>query len=469
MTSLRPSAYNQSERGDGGPFLIIESAEPEGEGVDVYFTDIPADQRKPDSPMERLLNVCSDRLTIWPLNIRPDREDYLLPKYGALERIVVSRKVPYPYELPTTTADVDALLEELPDGFAKDFRFGLGLLWEYRFICETVASLGDVHTLIIHKGDESKIDTPLFILGVKRFHSLRRELNSIAQRYQRDARKDKLFSAYQVLLHGADASRFPAKKKKLRPDALAEMTHGGRDHSILSKRDQRVVVRLVQDSVETLAGSEPKMLMALKSDIELVTLKQLIDRYQEMLEKGLSEGKWQNFFMENPFILSLAFAVPFMLVQGQAYAGGKRLDGRGGKYADFLWASVSTGNLALIEIKRPETELLCQKPYRGDDVYGPSSDLGGAIAQVLDQRFKLQGELPIIKNNMNRNDIHAFALRCIVIAGTTPQEHKQTKSFELVRNALSDVTVVTFDELATRLTEVYKALMPPTIENVDLF
>lgn len=469
MTSLRPSTYNQAKREDGGPFLIIKSAEPEGEGIDVFFTDIPDDQRQQDSPMERLLNVCSDRLTIWPLNVRQDRDDYLLPKYGSLERIVVSRKVSFPYELPTTAEDVEALLEELPDGFAKDFRFGLGLLWEYRFICETVAALGDVHTLILHKGDESKIDTPLFILGEKRFHGLRRELNSIANRYQRDARRDKLFSAYHVLLHSADTIRFPAKKKKFRPDALAEMTHGGRDHSILSKRDQRVAVRMVQDSMETLAGSEPKMLMALKSDIELVTLKQLIVRYQEMLKKGLSESKWQNFFMENPFILSLAFAVPFMLVQGQAYAGGKRLDGRGGKFTDFLWASVSTGNLALIEIKRPETELLCQKPYRGDDVYGPSSDLGGAITQVLDQRFKLQGELPIIKNNMNRNDIHAFAMRCIVIAGTTPQEHKQTKSFELVRNALTDVTVVTFDELATRLTEIYKALMPPTLENADLF
>lgn len=206
------------------------------------------------------------------------------------------------------------------------------------------------------------------------------------------------------------------------------------------------------------------MLLALKADIELVTLKQLIDRYQVMLEKGLSEAVWQSFFMGNPFILSLAFAVPFMLVQGQAYAGGKRLDARGGKYADFLCASISTGNLALIEIKKPKTELLCQTPYRGDDVYGPSLELGGALAQVLDQRVKLQKELPTIKDNMNRHDIHAFALRCVVIAGTTPQDHHKKKSFELVRNALSDVTIVTYDELATRLAEVYKALLPPATE-----
>ena len=149
-----------------------------------------------------------------------------------------------------------------------------------------------------------------------------------------------------------------------------------------------------------------------------------------------------------------------MMVQGQAYAGGKRLNGSGGKIADFLCASASTGNLALIEIKKPGTGLLGKTPYRGDDVYAPSTDLGGAIAQVLDQRFKLQSELPVMKNNMNRNDIHGYAVRCIVVAGMMPPEHSQKKSFELVRNALSDVVVVTFDELLTRLIEIQKALQP---------
>jgi len=62
---------------------------------------------------------------------------------------------------------------------------------------------------------------------------------------------------------------------------------------------------------------------------------------------------------------------------------------------------------------------------------------------------------------MNRNDIHSYAVRCIVIVGMTPSEHSQKKSFELVRNALSDVVVVTFDELLQRLIEIGKALQPP--------
>lgn len=461
MASLRPSAFNQRERADGGPFLVIESAEPEDDGVNVFFTDIAPAQRKPDSPMGLLLHVLPERLSIWPLNVRADRDDYLQSKYDTLERIVVARPVSDPYLLPATTDEVVELLEQLPEGFAKDFRFGLGLLWEYRQICETAASVNGVSTMFVHKGNEAKIDPPFFFLGVTKFHALRKELNRITSRYQRDARKEKQFRTYQTLLHAADAKEFPAFKKKIRPDAIAEITNGGRDHATLSKQDRRAVVRMVQDNVMALAETEPQALLALKSDIELVTLNQLIERYQEMLGKELAEGKWQSFFLKNPFILSLAFAVPALMVQGQAYAGGKRLNGSGGKIADFLYASASTGNLALIEIKKPGTELLNKNPYRGDDVYAPSPKLGGAIAQVLDQRFKLQSELPVIKNNMNRNDIHSYAIRCIVIVGMTPPEHAQKKSFELVRNALSDVIVVTFDELLQRLIEVEKALQPP--------
>ncbi|EOG8090039.1 Shedu anti-phage system protein SduA domain-containing protein [Enterobacter roggenkampii] len=110
---------------------------------------------------------------------------------------------------------------------------------------------------------------------------------------------------------------------------------------------------------------------------------------------------------------------------------------------------------------------LGKSPYRGDDVFGPSTELGGAIAQILDQRFKLQSELPVIKNNMNRYDLHSYAVRCIVVAGMTPQEHQQRKSFELVRNAFAEIVIVTFDELLARLTEIKNALQPiPTLDTV---
>ena len=123
------------------------------------------------------------------------------------------------------------------------------------------------------------------------------------------ARK-KQFRTYQTLLHAADAKEFPAFKKKIRPDAIAEITNGGRDHATLSKQDRRAVVRMVQDNVMALAETEPQALLALKSDIELVTLNQLIERYQEMLGKELAEGKWQVFLKKIP--LSLVWLLPFL-------------------------------------------------------------------------------------------------------------------------------------------------------------
>jgi hypothetical protein len=382
MPSIRPSAFNQRERADGGPFLIIKpSVAGDNFSVDVFFTDVPPDERVGSFPVERLLNVAATSLRIFPLNVRQDRDDYLTPKYGHLESITISRRVDRPYELPQTIDDVEALLDELPDGFAKDYRFGLGLLWEYRAIPEALSSNEKITLMIVHGGDEAVLDPPLFMLGVRRFHEIRKEINRITARYQRDAKRDKDHYSYHMLFHAADPQRFPRLKKTLRADALADATSGGRDWVELSKRDRRAAVGLVRSNLEALAHTDTDALLSLKSEIEQVTLQQLIDRFREMLAKDLAEIKWQAYLMQNPFILSLAFAVPAMIVQGQAYAGGKRLSGRGGKVADFLCASASTGNLAIVEIKKPTTDLLAASPYRGDDVFAASAELSGTIAQ----------------------------------------------------------------------------------------
>ncbi|WP_165190882.1 Shedu immune nuclease family protein [Caulobacter soli] len=459
MPSVRPSVFNQRERADGGPFLLIEPVEAEdGFSVDIFFTDTPPDQRAAPFPAERLLNVKPDILLIFPLNVRTDSEGYLGPKYEGLQAIAVTRRVDTVFPRPENQEDVEGLLELLPNGFAKDFRQGLGLLWEYRAITEAFRGHDQFNRLIIHHGNDARINPPFFELGINRFHELRREINRISARHQRDSRRDKGQEAYHALLHAADPQRFPRLTKALRADAIADATSGGRDLVSLSKRDRRAAVGLVRSNLQALAQSDTDALLSLKSDIEQVTLQQLIDRFKEMLGKGLPEGRWQAFLMQNPFILSLAFAVPALIVQGQAYAGGKRLNGRGGKVADFLCASASTGNLAIVEIKKPGTDLLAASPYRGDDVYAASGELSGTIAQVLDQRLKLQRELPLLKEESQRPDIHDYGIRCIMVAGRTPDERARQKSFELLRSAMVGVTVLTFDELLARLEEIHAAL-----------
>jgi len=467
VTSLRPSAFNLRLTPEGGPFLHFFDHRETAETVDVYFNDVNPEGEEHQSRL--LLRVCPEALVMWPINVGRGSQNYLEPKYGSLTEIWIPRSTSGPYRLPKTSEDVDELLDRLPDGFETNWRLGLGLLYEFRSICRSIAGIDGITTLVVHgqSGErDAIIRPPEYVLGIKRFHALKRELTRIANRFRREARNEKQDRIYDALLHSADRERFPRKDRKLKPDAISQLTQGYATDAGISKRDRRTAVRLVRQSVDTLAKDEPHALLALKSEIELVTLKGLIDRFNEMLTKELPESRWQAFLRDNPFILSMAFSAPAIMIQENAYVGGKRFNGSNGKFADFLMATASTGNLALIEIKRPQTNLLTQSAYRGTDVYGPSAELNGAIYQVLDQRFRLHKNLPLFKDETERNDIHAHAVRCIVIAGTSAQETHLKKSFEIIRNAFSEVTIITFDELRSRLTEIHNALSSPPKETV---
>lgn len=79
---------------------------------------------------------------------------------------------------------------------------------------------------------------------------------------------------------------------------------------------------------------------------------------------------------------------------------------------------------------------------------------------MLDQRAKFLRTLPILKDESQRYDIYDYGTRCIIVAGRTPSEQARRKSLELHRNAMSGVTLLTFDELLARLEEIYAALQP---------
>ncbi|WP_228892976.1 hypothetical protein [Pseudoduganella aquatica] len=281
----------------GVPEPEIEIEESNDGGVDVFFFHSAPAGSTLTMPVliplrERILNVQPDHLTIWPINVRPDKDDYLLPKYGTLERIRLTKPARTSYELPESRDDVIALLEGLPDGFSKQFEFGLGLLWENRFICEAIADIPGIDSLVLHGGAAvrtARIDSSLYILGLGRFHELRRELARSASRHQRAARSEKQLLAYQHLLHAADRDAFPRKTKRLQADAIADMTNVGGERTKLSKRYRRSVVKLVNENVEELAKAEPQALLSLKADIERVTLKELIGEFEAKLSKNLTE------------------------------------------------------------------------------------------------------------------------------------------------------------------------------------
>jgi hypothetical protein len=189
--------------------------------------------------------------------------------------------------------------------------------------------------------------------------------------------------------------------------------------------------------------------MQLKNEIELVTLSELIQKFDAMLGMSLPEGRWQSLFSRNPFILGLVFGFPIIKISGQASVGGRTIAGTGGKIADFLVKNNLTDNSALIEIKTPGTRLL-NKEYR-DGIHAPTAEFAGSINQMLDQKYKFQKEIASLKDNSGLSNLESYAVNCVLIIGLTPSDKNERKSFELFRNNSREISVITFDELLEKL------------------
>ena len=401
-----------------------------------------------------LATITKEALRMFPIHVRRGGADYLKSRHHSLRAITIESDG-YGWPLPAEPGDFEELLLGLPTGFSKKFQYGLGLKWEYRFFADAVDDIPGVTELVITAGAETTVAPPTFRLGVKRFDQLRRAIYNITRRYQQEALEVKRLVAYNALLHAVIPADFPLRTKKVRPGAIYELVKIGGERSNLSRSDRKAAMEIIAKDKEAIAKTDSEALLALRSDIEKVTLGTLIQKFDDMLTKDLTEAKWQEFLKANPFILSLAFAYPVYLIQDQAYVGGATIHGAGEKIVDFLMAQRYTGNLALIEIKRPKTPLLQAVPYRAG-VHPPTTEVSGAVSQVLDQKYRLQNSFTQKAYESKLTKEHPYSIQCIVIVGTVPSGQDERKSLELYRNATKDVTVVTFDELLEKLKEIQR-------------
>jgi hypothetical protein len=156
-----------------------------------------------------------------------------------------------------------------------------------------------------------------------------------------------------------------------------------------------------------------------------------------------------------------------MVIGDQFYVGGRRFDGGGEKIGDFAVKTGGTGNISLVEIKTPQTDLVEMRPYRGG-VYAPSKELSGAVNQVLDQVYQLQRSIDAKKVSSKMYDLEAYAIQGLVVAGRNLADEERRKSFELFRNSHKSIYVVTFDELRAKLELLHELLGPPSSPDPDV-
>ncbi|WP_338522403.1 Shedu immune nuclease family protein [Pseudomonas batumici] len=470
MASISNSEYRLAQRTDGGPFaalLLLDefglptNIQDEVVEVEAYYSDTQVPDGVPIGmkPWIRIMSIATNLITIWPVQQRHGHRDYGKPLFDNIDRLCLVDRVDGPYKLPMTIEDLDELLESLPTGFYKDWRLGLGLRWEFRSIITTIAEMSDITTVCFHGPANypgtDRVESPIYCLGMNTFNRLRKEITAAAGRHQRAARKEKAAICHNSLLHRVLPQQFGLRRFSLPQDALADLTAHSHGQVMLTKRDQRAAVTLVQEHAGALVKTEPAALLRLKQDIELVTLRELIERCTELLVVSTPEPKWQDFLSTNPFILTMAFHYPVIKIRDQPYVGGKLHTGQGGSYSDFLMAAASTNNLALVEIKKPGIPLLSSK-YRG--VYPPSGELSAAVAQVVAQRAEFQASFKHVGTELDRQGYRPHSIACVVIIGLKPTEDEKNQGFEQYRHSLQGVHVVTFDELVERLQSLYDLL-----------
>lgn len=259
------------------------------------------------------------------------------------------------------------------------------------------------------------------------------------------------------ILHTIFPKDFEVLNKKYIGGSLGNFIEDSKlENEKLSDYDIDKINQLMQNLPNSSISHEK--VIATKEAIDKVFIETILQDFKNLLQQKTEtptlEKKWQAFFKENGWIFSQLFSYPMVIFQDQAYVGGKSFENKGGKYADFIYRSEFSKNLAIIEIKTHKTKLLEGRPYRGKDVFAISRELSGAINQVLDQRHTLQKDF---YNVMKGVDIDSFNSKCVIVAGTVSNLKKQQlKSFELFRNCNKDVEIIGFDELNSKIETILK-------------
>jgi hypothetical protein len=195
----------------------------------------------------------------------------------------------------------------------------------------------------------------------------------------------------------------------------------------------------------------------LNARLGLASLKATLAMWQENQDNN-DEDVWQKLLEKRVYVLSQVLSFPLIIIRNKPYLGGKGIDNTGGKYSDFLAANALTRSAVIIEIKTPLTPLL-RGTYR-DDVYPFSEELSGAIAQVLQQRRTFLNNPPL------HDEISAAGICCIVVAGHIGRQlgdPTMKENFDLQRQSLHGVTVLSYDELFKKIEDLIGLIESPAV------
>jgi len=192
------------------------------------------------------------------------------------------------------------------------------------------------------------------------------------------------------------------------------------------------------------AARRRKLFGAAKLKVDEVALKDTIDAFESKLRVEESEQKWGAFLQKHLYLIDSKYV--HVIGQLNVVLGGQR-------NVDFGMVD-SQGYLDLFEIKKPSTPLLAQSIDRGNHYW--STETVKAIAQAEKYLFNADRKATNLAEDIRREkkiEVSVIRPRAVLIMGNSSQldsEEKET-DFRVLKMALKNVEIVTYDELLQRL------------------
>lgn len=207
----------------------------------------------------------------------------------------------------------------------------------------------------------------------------------------------------------------------------------------------------------------------------------VLQEFQESLKIKKDEDYWQSFFENNPWIFGYGLNYRFLtLTSEQPNYGGENYTGKGKQKGDLLTntESIEAKFTVLVELKKADTNLLAIRPKARDNVkyrngaWLLSSELLGGLSQIQVNCKSWQKSAEELNNRkLIEKGIFTIQPKGILVIGNTKEfeeDIEKITTFELFRQGLSNIEILTYDELYERARYiVYSEENNPSVEDPD--
>ena len=209
----------------------------------------------------------------------------------------------------------------------------------------------------------------------------------------------------------------------------------------LSSEDREAVHNFLPAFI---AAESIKSVNLLKAAAQIKSLKELSSALKEAISVSHGESWWQTFIREKILIIQQGY---IKAIERMNISVGNT------KFPDFSLVTHDS-YIDILEIKKPDTRLIRWDRSRNN--YHADIELSRAIIQVENYIENISAHRDAVRNYIL--DTHGLNLkivrpRGIILAGDASKfrTQKERDDFRLLAHGLKNITIVTYDELLTRL------------------